>query len=151
MIGRVIIVTIAAFIGAGFVFMFVPTVQPVGVNPDMPVFKRDDEWTPRAGDLLPRMSEELRRDRARQLIGEPFRWLCPGRLINTKALIKRGPDAMEEAMDECYLLADEKLREQHFAAIQDQLDAGVPESEIGRPRISKTELQSCKNILDAYT
>jgi hypothetical protein len=149
MIGRVIIISVAAVIGATLVFMFVPTVQQVPVNPDMPVFEQPNQWTPPT-DKLPKMSEDRRRDRAEDLIGEPMQYISPGRLITAKSIIGRGPEAMERAMDECFLLTDEMLSARHFKEVQDLIDSGVPESEIGRPKVFKSQLQSCKNIAEAY-
>ncbi|HET6157414.1 MAG TPA: hypothetical protein VFE34_03640 [Dongiaceae bacterium] len=82
--GRVLLIAIACVAGALVTWLFVPTIQPVGVNPDMPVFSRDDQSKPPAnaqGAVSPMMSAEKRRSRAEQLVGTPLKYVTSGRVL----------------------------------------------------------------------
>ncbi len=150
MIGRFIIIAAAAFLGVLVVLTSMTTVRPVPVNPNMPVFKRTDTREsefPKAG--LPTMSEARRRDRAAQLVGEPLEYLQSGRLHHPTSIKQRGIEALEQMMDECFLLTDETLLAQHLEAIA---DAEMDPSEVGHPldHVTKSQLRSCDNIAKVY-
>ena len=151
MTGRIIILTAAILVGAMIGLVSFSVVQPAGVNPDMPVFERSDlpPSDLSTTKLLPRMSDERRRQRALQLVGKPMNHVFSGRLINPLALKKRGSKVLEEMMDECFLLTDETLLAMHLKKV---LAEKVDWSQVGYPkdRVLESQLRSCQNVVKVY-
>jgi hypothetical protein len=148
MLGRIIIVAAAAFLGVLVVLTSMTTVRPVPVNPDMPVFKRTDTREsefPSSG--LPTMSEERRRQRASELVDEPLKYVRSGRLLHPTWIKQEGIKGLERMMDECYLLADETLFARHLKAIADMDPSEVdPEPD----HFTKSQMRSCDNVAKVY-
>jgi hypothetical protein len=149
--GRIIIIAAAIVVGVMIGLASFAVVRPVGVNPDMPVFERtdlppSDLSTTR---LLPRMSEERRRQRARQLVGEPMQYVAAGRLLHPTWIKRMGSEALDRMMDECFLLTDETLLALHLKAVA---AAKMDPSEVGHPldHVAKSQLQSCRNVVKVY-
>jgi hypothetical protein len=129
--GRVLIIAIACVIGALGTWLFVPTVQPVPVNPDMPVFKYDPDPAPKADTTAPKagvITEEKRRLRAEQLIGKKMKYIVGDQVHAQSWFTEQGPPVIERAMDECYLLGDRDLYPRHLAVLAGEGDPGEPPS-----------------------
>ena len=149
MIGRIIIVAAAAFLGVLIVLVSFTTVQPAPVNQDMPVFThpdtRESEF-PSSG--LPTMSQERRRQRASELVDEPLQYVRSGRLLHPNGIKQRGVEALDRMMDECFMLADETLFARHVKAMAKMDPSEVdPEPD----HVTKSQLQSCANVSKVYT
>ena len=151
MTGRVIIVAAAILVGVMIGLASFTVVRPAGVNPDMPVLERTDlpPTDLSTTKLLPRMSEERRRQRARQLVGEPMQNVSAGRLLHPTWIKQNGSEALDRMMDECFLLTDETLFALRLKAIA---AANMDPSEVGHPldHVSKSQLQSCENVVKVY-
>jgi len=150
MIGRIIIVAAAAFLGALIVLVSMTTVRPVEVKSDMPVFKRPntrESEFPSSG--LPTMSEDRRRNRAAELVGEPLEYVRSGRLLHPSWIKQEGIEGLERMMDECFMLTDETLLARHLKAIANE---GMDPSEVGHPldHVTKSQLRSCDNVAKVY-
>ena len=148
MVGRVIIIAAAAFLGVLIVLVSFTTVRPVAVNPDMPVFERTDTREsefPKAE--LPTMSEDRRRVRAAQLVDEPLQYVKSGRLLHPKSIKQKGVEALDRMMDECFMLTDETLFARHLKAIAKMDPSEVdPEPD----HVTKSQLRSCDNVAKVY-
>lgn len=151
MMGRIVIIAAAVLVGVMVGLASFTVVRPVGVNPDMPVFERTDlpPSDLSTTKLLPRMSEERRRQRARELVGETMQYIAAGRLHVPNAIRKRGSEALERMMDECFILTDARLFALHVKAIKasdmDPNDIGHSLDPLGKP-----QLQSCQNAMKVY-
>lgn len=105
--GRVLIMAIACVVGALAAWLFMPTVQPVPVKRDMPVFEPNAEREGREDTTVPwAMSNEKRRLRAEQLIGKPLKLIAPDVVHSEAWYREQGSQVIERAMDECYLLLE---------------------------------------------
>jgi hypothetical protein len=148
MVGRIIIIAAAAFLGVLIVLVSFTTVRPVEVNSDMPVFERTDTREsefPKAG--LPTISEERRRARAALVVDEPLQYVRSGRLLHPKSIKQRGVEALDRMMDECFMLTDETLFARHLKAIAKMDPSEVdPEPD----HVTKSQLQSCDNVAKVY-
>lgn len=148
MLGRIIIVAAAIFLGVLVVLTSVTTVQPAPVNQDMPVFKRTDTREsefPSSG--LPAMSDERRRQRAAQLVDEPLKYVRAASLLHPNWIKQKGIEALERMMDECFMLKDEALFARHVKAVaaMDPSEAD-PEPDY----VAKSQLRSCDNVAKVY-
>src|SRR5262245_49321919 len=100
--GRVLIIAVAAVIGAMSVWLFTPTVRPAGVNPNMPVFKYDPDASPQEDTTAPPpgvMSDEKRRARAEQLVGKKLKY-ATDEVRDASWFAEQGVQVIERAMDE---------------------------------------------------
>lgn len=148
MLGRIIIVAAAVFLGVLIVLNSVTTVRPVPVKQDMPVFKRPDTRElefPSSG--LPTMSDERRRQRAMELVDEPLKYVRSGRLLHPNWIKEEGIAGLERMMDECFMLKDEALFARHLKAIATMDPSEVdPEPD----HVTKSQLRSCDNVAKVY-
>ena len=116
--GSVIIIAVAVAMGALSVWFLVPTVPlakvaEVPVSSSLPTSKEIKGKPVVSGAP---MSAEKRRIRAEQLIGEPFKYISKTEVYGKGWFTDQGVQAIERAMDECFLLADSDLFFEHVAA-----------------------------------
>ena len=107
--GRVLIIAIAALVGAIGTWFLVPTVQREPVNKDMPVFTYDVDRPERPDAIDPPnsiMSSEDRHERAERLIGKPLKYITPDAIRTEAWYTEQGRSVIERSMDECYLLLE---------------------------------------------
>jgi hypothetical protein len=155
--GRVLIIAIACVIGALGTWLFVPTIQRVPVNPDMPVFNYDPDATPKADTTAPKagvITEEKRRARAEQLIGKKLKYIVSDQLHTSAWFTEQGVQVIERALDECYLVTTYDLYAQHIEAIS-EADSGDDENadplaSFQKAQPSLTQAKNCLNVARAY-
>lgn len=153
MLGRIIIIGAAAFLGVLVALISFTRVTPVQPDPEMPVFGQksnrtvSNDWN---GKPIPNLLDENRRARAEQLVGEPLIYITNGRVISVDWLVDKGPNAVQRAMDECFLLVDETLSAEHVHAL---LEADLEDGELDESmgfQMSVSQWRSCENAAQAY-
>lgn len=158
---RVLTVVISCCAGAAGVWLFMPTIQPVAVNPDMPSFSRvtDEETQKKPVRKTTMMSGEKRQARAEQLIGKKFKYITGDEIHSADWFSALETPQLERAMDECFLLSEPALSMQHAEAMRDEdvdvtelIDRNDPAKTMtqlmGSPNLK--QLQMCKNVFVAY-
>src|SRR5215813_5872829 len=126
--GRVFIVLVACIAAAVGTWLLTPTIQPVGPNSDMPVFSRDGDTQPAAKtktvSRFDLMSKKQRYARAEKLVGKNLKYMRKDVVRSVAWFTNQGPDVVEVAMDECYLLVGENLYAEHLQALSGDDDGG---------------------------
>ena len=152
---RVLIVAVACTLGALLTWLFVPTVQPAGVNEDMPVFTYNpDAEEPAPTESVAKngmLSEEKRRVRAEQIVGQPLQYITGKKVYSTEWFSNLGSQKMERAMDECFLITDPLLYMEHNQALHDEdsgEDGDLPA--VMMKQASLPQMLTCKNLFVAY-
>jgi len=149
---RVLIGVLAAIVGASGTWFLVPTSQMSSIGSDTPVLARTS--APRN----PVFSEEVRRERAERLIGDDLRYITRDTVHSTSWFNEQGEQAIERAMDECFLVTEPELYLQHVSATSDQSDEDASEEAKGDPMTkmasfqpSLKQIQNCANAARAYS
>ena len=135
--GKILIIAVAAVVGAVATWFFVPTMQPSAA--------------PGSAMQLEPINMEERRARAAKLIGKPLRYLTDDFARDFNWFWKQGPDAIDIAMDECELLMDGDLFARHVAAMAEQ---GItvkqgPFSNFANPPLAQAK--TCTDLTDGYS
>lgn len=146
---RVLIIAVAVLLGAASVWFLVPT--PAATVADAPSSSK--EIAGKAG--YPRMSAEKRRTRAEELVGQKFKYISKDEVYSTSWFTEKGPQAIERAMDECAILANEQLFIRH---IMESADSSITDTEedvdvlahLGKMRPTFKQLRNCINAKIAY-
>lgn len=153
---RILIIAFAAFVGAIGTWFFIPTVQKVPVNKDMPIFASDRDPTERPDAVDPpkgMMSSEDRRERAEQLIGESLKYITPDAVRGETWYAEQGKAIIERAMDECYLILEyhQYAHEDAPAGEHAELaEGGWGEEILTLPTPTTQQTANCLNVYRAY-
>lgn len=145
--GRVVIIAVAVVMGALSVWFLVPAV---------PLAKVMDAPAASGKPLLSGgpMSAEKRRARAEQLIGEPFKYISKDEVHGKGWFAEQGVQAIERAMDECYLMSEGDLFWQHVKATADsdllEMDEQQQVAHFKTTRPTFKQLRNCVNAKRAY-
>jgi hypothetical protein len=131
--GRILIVVMACIAAAVGTWFLTPNIQPVGPNPDLPAFSQDADAEPATKtksvgkfDLL---SKKQRYARAEKRVGKTLKYMRKDTVQSVAWFTDQGPDVVEVAMDECYLLVDENLYAEHVQ----ELNGGSDDADSDEP------------------
>lgn len=154
--GRVLVVAVACVFGALVTWLFVPTVQKVPVNPNMPVFTYDPDPAEREDTTAPKVgmiTEEKRRTRAEQLIGKKLKYATDE--VRSKSwYLGQGTPVIERAMDECYIVTNMDMWMEHQSAVAeggfDEVEPGDKNAMLRKMQPSFRQARNCANVMRAY-
>jgi hypothetical protein len=154
--GRLIIIAVAVVMGALSVWFLVPTVPlakvaEVPVSSSLPTSKEMKGKPVVSGAA---MSAEKRRVRAEQLIGEPFKYISKTEVYSKGWFTDQGVQAIERAMDECFLLGDKDLFFEHMVATSESdvedMDKAEAKAYLKSVQPTSSQLRNCVNANRAY-
>jgi hypothetical protein len=147
---RVLIVALAALVGALGTWFLVPTSQMSSIGSETPMLARTS--APRN----PVLSAEMSRERAERLIGDDLRYMDT--VHSTSWFNEQGEQAIERAMDECFLVTEPELYLQHVSATSDHSDEDASKAAKGDPMAiaasfqpSLKQIQNCATAARAYS
>jgi hypothetical protein len=153
-VGRVFIIVVAAVLGAAGTWMFIPTAQLAPANTSTAALSQDSADSNEEAAKTPKMTEAKRRMRAEQLIGNPLKYITRDEAHGVNWFRERGEQALERAMDECYLLTNAGLYLQHIEALADEADIENaktnPGAVVEKFRPTFTQMSSCANARIVY-
>jgi hypothetical protein len=155
--GRVLVVAIAAVIGALGTWFFVPT-DLVEIHASGSAQASKPAAQQQANGTAPRnsvISNEKRRQRAEQLIGDELKYATGDRVYSADWFRDQGEQVIERAMDECFLVTETDLYLQHRAALSDEDRGDVagndPMAMAAGFKPSFKQIQNCANVYRAYS
>jgi hypothetical protein len=155
--GRVLIITIAAVIGALGTWFFIPTVQSARINPDAPVFSGDAGLEEKENTTVPPkgvMSDEKRRTRAEQLVGKKLKYITDGVVHSQSWFTEQGVQVIERAMDECFLVTTPDLYLEHISQVSegglDEVEDGDKLAALQKMQPTFRQIRNCAGVYRAY-
>jgi hypothetical protein len=148
---RVLIIAVAVLLGAASVWFLVPTPAATDASASLPTSKEVASRPAYSGSP---MSAEDRRMRAENLVGQPFKYISKDEVFSASWFTDKGPHAIERAMDECAIIANEQLFMQHIiesadSSVTDTEDLDVIEH-LKSMRPTFKQLRNCINAKIAY-
>lgn len=150
---RVLMIAVAVLLGAGSVWFLVPTpVATVAETPAGLPTSKEIAGKPIVSGAP--MSSEKRRARAEQLVGEPFKYISRNEVHSARWFTEQGLQAIERAMDECYLMSEGDLLWEHVKATAKsdvlEMDEKEQASYFEATRLTAEQLRNCANAKRAY-
>jgi hypothetical protein len=130
--------------------------QRVEPNSDAPAFSDSPDSQPatekKAAGKFDLMSKEQRYARAEKLVGKNLKYMRNDAIRSVDWFTRQGPDVVDVAMDECYLLVDGELYTQHIQALKADDDEsgseGIAGLAVGQPTME--EERNCLSVFRAY-
>ena len=143
---RVLIIAVAVLLGAASVWFLVPTSAATGAGGSS---SKDVASRP-AYSGSP-MSAEKRRMRAENVIGQNFKYISKDEVFSTSWFTEKGPPAIERAMDECAILANEELFIRHVMESADSslTDSGEELDVIAHLKATRPTFKQLRNCINA--
>jgi hypothetical protein len=155
--GRIFIIAVAVVMGALGFWYLVPAISLATVGSDAPALTDapgEAEESVKMALLNGPMSQEERRARAEQLVGEPLKYLTDDEVRSPAWFTEHGVAELERAMDECFLMTDPDLHLRHILEtsgrpLEDMTDADkLAMLKSMQPTLS--QLHNCVNAQRAY-
>lgn len=132
---RILTIVVAVAMGAALSWLFVPNMLPAA----SPAIQERAQLKP--------ISMEERRARATRLIGGALPFITDTTVRSVDWFREQGPEAIQNAMDECMLVSDVSLYAEHVRALEAK-GAKVELGPLAGP--PETQIRTCENVYRAY-